>query len=187
MSNGNALAPAAALVAGSLLASLLFAEPPTTQPEDAYAGYAYVMPKAERQALARKINELRLGDDVKHVIAVLGSPDNDFEGGANTLMPRLHRRRCLAYDVARFKRGLVNIRKDQGLDLWFDAYGRLEIVDSELFPSVACRETADAMDAGSEPGWWIPKWVPYRRWVFKQMGLPLPPLRIPSSQPSQAR
>ncbi len=148
--------------------------PKQVPPDEAYVGYAIVLPVEKRQSLARHVERLRFGQSADEVTAALGQPDADCEGGQLCLLPRLHRRRCMTFVVAQHRHANVNTQKDQMVLLWFDAYGRLEIIDSS-FPAVAGRRTNDALDPRPEPGWWIPHWLPYRRWLFKRLGLPLAP------------
>ena len=128
---------------------------PVSQPVavDPYKGYFFVASTARRDFLARAVSALQLGSPVDLVVKMLGRPDQDEAGGQKFLLPRQHRSRVLTYLVARIREdGLAN-NNDQIIYLWFDADGRLELIDS-LFPAVQSRQIPGVMDNSPKSDWW---------------------------------
>jgi hypothetical protein len=122
--------------------------------EPHYAGYEWVRPKADRERLVAVLASIPLGTSYEDVIATAGKPARECPGGTKDLLPRYHRHWFIAYDIAIFRKGSV-FDIDQRTTLWFDAAGRLEIVDGG-HPDVPVRQTADASEDGPRFGWWKP-------------------------------
>ena len=120
---------------------------------DPYPCYFFAYSAEARRKFIANVTMINLGDSTDAIIEKLGKPDDDAEGGLKSLVRRQHRRRVLTYRIAKYRKDLVTTRKDQDVDLWFDANDRLELISS-TFSGVAERETPDAMKNDAQPGWW---------------------------------
>lgn len=129
----------------------------TSQTSDSYAGYFFSLGVTKRKNLAENIESLKFGDDIDTVKKRVGIPDRSGDDGAKDFIPRIHRRMCLGYDVARYREHLVTEGKDVWVDLIFDFNGRLEGVAS-TYPAVKERWTEDAWKSSLVPRWWLKMW-----------------------------
>jgi len=122
--------------------------------EESYTNYAFVLPADKRRALAAAVNALALGTTREQVIRDLGEPDVEGTGDAMRWPRRRHRSFTMAYSVAKYRSEFVTTGKDQAISLWFDWQGHLELIRSDNFLAVRDRQTDDADEESSVPGWW---------------------------------